>query len=223
MSAEGHSTAIVSLGISCQSARQIRTHAEEIGHQLGENIQPARHFFDGLIAPVPGVARLFEDGFPLFGPGNIRMGPHHPVWHPYDIHFLHHFRDEAGAVDIAGRMSEELSRFGHMRGKLQRLSRFERLVFVLSNSQNNLTMVQEETGLTDLHFEASAVGRLRHAVEQYLGRPCEFILVSLDGRHAGDLADEVHVLSPDDSEWTGDKGQWRALLLERLAADRQPD
>ena len=71
--------------------------------------------------------------------------------------------------------------------------------------------------------EASAVGRLRHAVEHYLGRPCEFILVSLDGRHAGNLADEVHVLSPDDSEWTGDKGQWRALLLERLAADRQPD
>lgn len=217
MSAGSPNTAIVSLGMSCQSARQIRTSLEILSESLGEMLEPERHFFDGLISPVAGMAQLFEDGFPIFRREDIADGPGHPTWQPYGLRFLHHFREEGQTADIDAHFAEELSRFSYLRGKFKALAERRRVVFIISNSQNNLSEVAEETGIEDLTFDEGELLRLQRAVDLWLGRPCEYLIVSHPERHGGISLTELTILEPDDSEWTGDKRQWRSLFREYLS------
>ncbi|MBO0345829.1 hypothetical protein J0X15_11415 [Roseibium sp. CAU 1637] len=221
MSAGSDTTAIVSLGMSCQSARQIRTSIEVLSEVLAQAFQPERHFFDGLVAPVAGLAQLFEDGFPLFDRVAIVDGPGHPTWNPYEIRFLHHFRPEPeAAADIDGWFENELSRFTHLRAKFERLRQRERLIFVISNSQNNLDLVARDTGIEKLDFDADELKRLQVAVDGFFGRACEYLVVSHPERHGGTELPELRILQADDSEWTGDKRQWRELFRDYLAKGR---
>ncbi|MBD8892931.1 hypothetical protein [Roseibium litorale] len=217
MSAGSPHTAIVSLGMSCQSARQIRTSLEILSEALGETLEPERHFFDGLISPVAGMAQLFEDGFPIFRREDIADGPGHPTWQPYGLRFLHHFREEGQAADIDAHFAGDLSRFTYLRGKFKALADRPRVVFVISNSQNNLSEVAEETDIEDLTFVEEDLLRLQRAVDLWLGRPCEYLIVSHPERHGGISLPELTILDPDDSEWTGDKRQWRSLFRDYLS------
>lgn len=220
MSAGSETTAIISLGMSCQSARQIRSSLEILSAALGEELVPERHFFDGLISPVDGLARLFEDGFPLFRREDIAAGPGHPTWQPYGIRFLHHFRPEPESpADIDGWFDHDLSRFRHLRGKFEALGARRRLVFVISNTQNNLDLVARQVCLETLHFDLQELTRLQQAVDGFFGRSCEYLVVAHPERHGGADLPELTVLEADDSEWTGDKAQWRALFRRYLAKD----
>lgn len=214
VSAGSSHTAIVSLGMSCQSSRQIRTSLDVLSAALGEPIERERHFFDGLIAPVGGIAALFENDFPLFTRDEIEPGPGHPTWQPYGIRFLHHFREEDEDADIDAHIDEELSRFGYLREKFADLTNRRRVVFVISNSQNNLTEVADETEMGSIAFHPGELSRLQKAVDRFLGRACEYLVVSYPDRHGGISHPELTVLEPDDSEWTGDKAQWRALFQD---------
>lgn len=221
MSAGSSHTAIVSLGMSCQSARQIRTSMDVLGAALGETIERERHFFDGLIAPVGGMAALFEDGFPVFDRERIEPGPGHPTWQPYAIRFLHHFRAEGGAADIDAHFDEEQSRFSYLREKFARLSDRRRVVFVISNSQNNLAEVARETEIGSIAFDQGELARLQTAVDRFLGRPCEYLVASYPDRHGGIAHPQLTILQPDGSEWTGDKAQWRALFNDYFGRPRR--
>ncbi|MEJ8473585.1 hypothetical protein [Roseibium algae] len=203
--------------MSCQSARQIRSSVDVLGAALGEDIAPERHFFDGLIAPISGLAQLFEDGFPMFSREDIVEGPGHPTWQPYGIRFLHHFREEGSEADIDTHFAEDFSRFSHMREKFDKLSQRSRVVFVISNSQNNLDEVAADTGIDTLNFEKDELVRLQRAVDLWLGRGCEYLIVSHPERHGDTRLPELVILEADDSEWTGDKAQWRTLFDAYLA------
>ncbi|WP_417666576.1 hypothetical protein [Roseibium sp.] len=213
MSAGSPNIAIVSLGMSCQSARQIRSSIEIMSDALQEEIVPERHFFDGLISPVAGMAQLFEDGFPIFARKDIAPGPGHPTWQPYGIRFLHHFRAEPEAeADIDAHFEEDLSRFSYLRSKFIALKKRPRIVFVISNSQNNLDEVARDTGIERLHFDKGELLRLQKAVDGFLDRPCEYLVVSHPKRHGGVGLPHLAILEADESEWTGDKKQWRRLF-----------
>jgi len=216
MSAASRNTAFVSLGMSCQSASQIRKGAEVMSAALGETFEPDRHFFDGLISPVAGVAQLFEDGFPMFERAALEPGPGHPVWTPYGLRFLHHFRGEDGIADIDRYYDEDLSRFSYLREKFLRLAETRRVVFVISNSQNNLDQVADETGLDRLDFDNAELDRLQKAVDGFFGRSHEYLVVSHWQRHGGIKRPDMWILDADESDWNGDKRQWRALFADYL-------
>lgn len=202
--------------MSCQSSRQIRTSLDVLSAMLEEPFERERHFFDGLIAPVDGMAALFEDEFPLFARDQIDPGPGHPTWQPYGVRFLHHFRKDDEDADINAYFDEERSRFGYLRQKFAELSDRRRIVFVISNSQNNLAEVAQETEMGSIAFDAGELNRLQTAVDRFLGRRCEYLVVSYPDRHGGITHPQLKVLQPDDTEWTGDKAQWRALFQEYL-------
>lgn len=221
MSAGSPSTAFVSLGMSCQSARQIRTSVEVLSAALGEPVEPERHFFDGLISPIAGLAQLFEDGFPIFSREQIVPGPGHPTWQPYGLRFLHHFRDET-AADIDKHFEEDLSRFTYLRNKFCALKDRPRVVFVISNSQNNLIEVAEETAIDRIDFDHAELVRLQAAVDAFFARKFEYLIVSHPDRHGHVRLPTLKIMKADDSDWTGDKAQWRALFMDYLMQPELP-
>ncbi len=217
MSAGSRHTAFVGLGMSCQSACQIRKSVEVLSAALGETVRPERHFFDGLISPVDGLARLFEDGFPIFGRETIEPGPGHPVWQPYGFRFLHHFRGEDNKADIDRYFAQDMSRFSYLRQKFLKLRERRRVVFVISNSQNNLDQVAVETGLERIAFDNAELDRLQKAVDGFFGRSLEYLVVTHTGRHRGISRPDLRILEADESEWIGDKRQWRSVFREYLS------
>ncbi|TWI87553.1 hypothetical protein JM93_02119 [Roseibium hamelinense] len=152
MSAGGENTAIVSLGMSCQSARQIRKSIDVLSASLGEQVKPDRSFFDGLIAPITGMCRLFEDGFPIFSREQIIPGPGEPTWQPYGIRFLHHFRDEAGTADVLVQFEENLSRFSYLRQKFLRLRDRARVIFLWCPTPRTTCWMSREKRISRLPF-----------------------------------------------------------------------
>ncbi|EFO34556.1 conserved hypothetical protein [Roseibium sp. TrichSKD4] len=217
MSAQSGATAIVSLGMSCQSSRQIRTHVETFSSILGEEFEPERHFFDGLISPISGLADLFDDGFQLFTRDAIQPGPGFPTWEPYGIRFLHHFRETDSSPEIDRFFEREKSKFSHLREKFVGLSEAERLIFVISNSQNNLSDVALESRMPCIEFKQSQLERLMKAVDTFLDKRCEYLVVSHPERHGGLPDEAIHIMKADETEWTGDKTQWRALFQSYLS------
>ncbi|MDX5592940.1 hypothetical protein [Pseudovibrio sp. SPO723] len=216
MSAAGQNTAVVSLGISCQSARQIRTHVELISSLIGEPVQHVSHFFDGLITPPEGLAKLLDDGFPLFTREQIEEGAGHPTWHPYGIRFFHHFRGEDGIADVNRYFENETSRFSYLKNRFLELRNAQHLLFVLSNSQNNLDEVAEETELGPFHFEQRHLEELKASLRAFFAKDCDLLVVSHEEKVVDVEYDHLHILEPDSSEWTGDKRQWAEVFRKHL-------
>ncbi|WP_102868457.1 hypothetical protein [Pseudovibrio exalbescens] len=216
MSAAGKSTAVVSLGISCQSARQIRTHTELISSLLGEPVEHTSHFFDGLVTPPLGLAKLLDDGFPLFSRESLEDGPGHPTWQPYGIRFLHHFRGEEGVADIDAYFDNEVSRFTYLRRRFLQLRDAENLLFVISNSQNNLDEVAQETAMETIEFDQGQLETLKGSLARFFGRHWPLVVVTHEERVQDVSHDALHILQPDSTEWTGDKQQWADVFRRHL-------
>ena len=218
MSAEGDGWAVISLGISCQGARQIRKNLDLLSTLTGVEMRHSSHFFDSLIAPVDGISALLRDGFPMFDRADIADGPGHPTWQPYGLRFLHHFRDRTGVeADIDAYFARDQSKFAHLRYKLFALRDVPNLIFIVQNTQNNLATVAPGIGLASIAFDAGGVAGLGEAVAGFLGRPHPMIILSYPDR-IGDLDPAaVHLLTPDDSEWEGDKVQWQSVFRRVFA------
>ncbi|MEO1199713.1 MAG: hypothetical protein AAFX39_10850 [Pseudomonadota bacterium] len=213
MSAIGDGCAIVSLGMSCQGARQLRKNLGLLGDLTGGEMAHGSHFFDSLISPLEGIAQLLDDGFPMFSRQDIADGPGHPTWRPYGLRFLHHFREATGAeADIDVYFERDSSKFVHLREKFLNLRDVPRLIFIVQNSQNNLDDVAKTIGLNDITLSAATLRRLSASVGRFFGRPCPMIVASYRGRQGDVVLPDHAVLTRDDSEWEGDKAQWQALF-----------
>ncbi|MTI43353.1 hypothetical protein E1178_06990 [Roseibium hamelinense] len=82
---------------------------------------------------------------------------------------------------------------------------------MVSNTQNNLLDVARKTDIPTA-FSDQELERLQRAVDGFMGRSCEYLIVSCPGRYEGRSLPDLHHLAPDDSEWAGDKTHWRALF-----------
>jgi hypothetical protein len=141
------------------------------------------------------------------------------------VHYWHAFRPVRGGIIRRKKLDAPKSfrvlteKYAHMASKFRQLSRVPRLIFVISNSQNNLDMVARVTGNVDILLDGGMIDALVDQTDAYFGRSCEYIVATYPDRFAG-LSGRgnifVHKLSPDDSEWGGDEVQWAELFRKAL-------
>ena len=126
-----------------------------------------------------------------------------------------------GKVDLERGYRELAGKFAHLAEKFRRLRELERLLFVISNSQNDLTEYQAEVGI-DPAMSADDVVTLCAACDRYFGRHCEYLVATYEDRLTGAPQRpglSVFKLAPDTSEWAGDHAQWREIFTQYLRAD----
>jgi hypothetical protein len=143
-----------------------------------------------------------------------------------DVHYWHEFRPIRGGILRRKKMDPPRSfkrlteKYRHTAAKFRQLAKLERLIFVISNSQNNLDMVSRVTGNLNFVLNRGRIGALADQTDAYFGRPCEYVVATYRDRIVG-RSDRrnvsVHELSPDGSEWEGDPEQWAALFRKVLA------
>lgn len=205
----GRELAIMSVGIACQAADQIRRNATMLSALAGEELEAHTTPWDWTICGPAGVALMLADGvtFPPAADLEDRAGkPYWPARRCYFWHMKGAITDHADAAVQAARQ----------RGRLESVRGARRKVFILANTQNNLARENTIRGGMDIPLEAKWVDRLEIALTARLG-PHELVVVSHAGKHALG-ARPVIELQPDLSQWAGDDAQWSALLKSIVRA-----
>jgi hypothetical protein len=233
MSVIGDKAAVVSLGMSCQSGEQIRSHAELIARLAGDpTMQIATSVFDNIICRPASAVRLLEadDFYPQ--DASALTPSQGAYWRDLDVYFWHEFRlHKRHFLEYLFRRVNRKRAYRALSGKYEHLSaRFrslrsrERLVFVISNTQNNLDDYAVETGISPV-LDAAEVERLCDACDAFMGKPCEYILASYDDRLTGTLRRprlRHYALKRDDSPWKGDIGQWAWVFGSYFSSEKRP-
>lgn len=229
MSVIGSETAIVSLGMSCQSAYQIRRHAELISSCLkgGEALEASRLPFDWLICPPSSARRILEDGRFFPNHSDALEIKHAPYWRDYDTHFWHDFLDGDRNYDLPQNFRGTQEKYERLAEKFHALGKLRRLVFVLSNSQNNLEFVANRILAPKKRISAAQIEELCDTTDRFFGRRCEYIVVTHSTRLDCDPDRdnvEVYRIDRDPSEWRGEPRMWARVFTDyfRKWPDERP-
>lgn len=237
MSAAGSNLAVVSLGVSCQSAMQIERHIARMPELAGVDVSSA--LFDGFeksgfpfdwrIQPAgsfhkQATARQFfpstpEDLVPRRGEIG-ETAP--PLWVGMDCHFWHDFGTKYPYWDVLDAWDKTQEKHIGRIAKFLELGA-KRTIFVLSNTQNNLWRVSELTGL-DFSFDASAIKSVRSSLELLFPKhEIELVVVTTEERSSSDrntwpaatFVIDQKDLGPDDV--AGDNRQWTEIFRAYFA------
>lgn len=223
----GRRTAVVPLGVSCQTAFQIERAQVFLADLTQEVFRAETTPFDWRIVGAAEIAAMIAENNPYPASASELEGTKRPYWRKRRCHFWHD-----GAGDFAAFTSKQ----AHLWENWTRIAGFERKVFVLSNLQNNLARVLQEVGPNrgfeyllhpvDVVMLASQLkARFErpelHVVTRKPLFPGHERLGSMAGAFKG-VRLGVHFVEPDSSQWHGDPHLWNgalaAIIGKRAAA-----
>jgi hypothetical protein len=228
MSLVGRKAAVVSLGMSCQTTLQIDDHAELIARAIGDpELKPSSLPFDNIVChPASAATILRTDTFfpPSADQLKLLRGA---LWAEHKVYFRHEctlrksrpIEYLMGTVNLARGYRDLAGKFTHLADKFRRLAQLERLIFVISNTQNDLTEYRDEAGIDEV-VSMESIEALCDATDRYFGRRCEFMFGTYESRMTGAskrLGLTLFKLVPDSSEWAGDHAQWARIWTRYLS------
>jgi hypothetical protein len=224
MSLIGHRTAIITLGLSCQPAQQLRDNADCLSAIANEKFHHWRLPFDWVISPIENTTEWIRSG-PIFPrtPDDIRAYPYPGAffWPERGLYFWHDFRSkDTNALDPVGTFEYTRGLYDHGFGKMRHLKNLDRIRFVVANTQNNLpTFLGED--FKGFDFTQERLLHLKASAERYIGKKGSLLAVTYEDRQTGITSSEtdgisVVVIPKDESAWKGAPDVWREILTTYL-------
>jgi hypothetical protein len=209
MSAIGSTVAIVSLGMSCQSAHQINTQIPLLSRLVGEPLEQRRLPFDWLICPVQSTVDCLRDWkfFPS-SPEEL-TDRHRPYWQKRNIYYWH---DE----NVTTRVWNVRQKYEHSARTLAKVREMRRRIFILSNSQNSLSRVSAATGTIQVKIDIEEIREAERAVNEIFGNS-EVYTVTYDNRlelRGSPAHDRIFKIPPDQTRWKGSEADWAAVFQQ---------
>lgn len=207
--------AIVSVGMSCQTAFQIRANKPYVDRLLGaEGVLHATPF-DWLICPVPAALKLLETGrfFPSARDGLARHKGR-VLWPETGAYYWH----EPEAIRD---FDEVRAKFDHLEASWRALAG-RRVLAIWSNSQTNLDSATAGMGV-DYTARQSDLDRLETALRRWFPDLALYPVVA-GGRVDADDPPNPGSAHPYTTEhppldWKGDAADWRRALHWALSRD----
>lgn len=218
----GRRTVIVPLGISCQTAHQIERAQGVIAEITNEIFVPETTPFDWRIVGAGDLERMIAENNPYPASADELVGTKRPYWPSRRCHFWH---------DPAGDFAAFTAKQAHLWETWGRIGRFERKVFILSNTQNNLAEKAKDPGGFEPRLHTYPVIALAHVLAQRFERPELHVVtrkplfdgLDLLAHHARELKGVklgMHFVEPDSSQWHGDNELWDGTLAAILGGKR---
>jgi len=216
MSAIGERIAVVSLGLSCQTSRQIDGHVPLLRELTGdETIDKASLPFDWLISTPHGLESLIQSGrfFPddqaavYDDQGRLRSREHDLLYWHVSRHASR--RDHPAFPDARSKFAHTSSRFGA-------IAKLDRVVGIVSNTQGNLPWVQDQWNVPLLDTTPEQADQVRRTFAHFLGRPVDLLMVSRtvrpDFEQRADFA--YYHMVPEAEGWAGNGRDWAAVFQD---------
>ncbi len=215
--AHNNGKVLISLGMSCQTAHQLRRLAA-LDSELNNNesaLKVQSGIFDWLICPPLSVVSLLNNNIPDFTRQDLIIQNNRPYWPDHRLYFWHNFTDGKGRarqVHIDKNFEDELTRWRYLRDKFQALNPAN-TIFVISNIQNNLeTEVYEPSEHDQFQFTPAVIEQLEHSLAAFFGTTIgqnNLQVVTRHDRSKGLISRENTTLFPiDQNEWKGPKQPW---------------
>jgi hypothetical protein len=233
MALVGKSTAVVSLGVSCQTTFQIERARPLLVDRLDEELEEIGLPFDWRIQGPADVAAILRENNPYPQRAAELGGDRNRYWEKRRTWFWHEKWE-----DFA-RFSEKQA---HLWANWGRVGRTKRQVFVASNTQNNLVDKARDFGGFDFKVRLEDLFALQAQLETLFPAPeLHFVTrgklmvdlesfgfqVILEREHVvrvKRLAREgvhLHILEPDRSQWQGPAAAWDQIL-DRIIRQKAP-
>lgn len=216
MSAIGNKVAIVSLGLSCQTSRQIDGHVWLLRRLTGDDsLKKASLPLDWLISSARGVTGMLDDrsflprtaaGF-CADQGRLRLRAH-------DVIFWHESRLLARSGEP--RFRDAQAKFRHTAARFDQIAQADRVIAVLSDTQPNLPAIQEKWKLRLADTTPEEAGEVRAAFAKFLGRPVEMLMVSRTPRpdFQAPPGFAYYHMVPQRAGWAGSGEHWAAVFTD---------
>lgn len=201
----GPDLAIMSVGMSCQAAQQLRVHADLVRARSGAALELHTTPWDWTICGPAGVAAMLGDGvmFPA-DVGELETRKGKPYWAKRRCFYWH----MKGAIADHGDATAQVAR---QAAHLEAVAAARRRVFILCNTQNNLAQQARAYGGFTVGLVADDVRALSDALIRRFG-PHELVVVTHPGKHDLGRAWAPIEFGGDKSQWAGDDRQWARLL-----------
>lgn len=225
MSVIGERVAIISLGMSCQTAIQIEAHIELLKELTGDNTLEVRSLpFDSTIAPVSSVSKALsaDRPFPRMAELTYRVKPY---WALANIYYWHHFRD-GERLATSEKITKHIVAFKRRSKRLSEVLHSQRrLIFFVSNTQPDLDEKSQEAKTFTPVIRASEMLKLRRVISREVKRPFELVLVTLRDRYQQNAPERGftvifqpdHVLDRTQFNWQGDPAAWRNAISKGVS------
>lgn len=208
---------LVSLGMSCQTAHQLRRLADNQinSSDTSSGIQVNSGIFDWLICPPKSIIKLLDNGIPDFSKENIQIRKDRPYWTDYNLFFWHNFivgKDKDRQINIDDTFNKETERWSYLRSRFSELVP-AKTIFVVSNTQNNLLTEVFDTSESDQYqFTFSVIEELEHSLARFFNTSVDSIhleVITRENRSSG-LQNKrcVSFFPIDQNEWKGSRQSW---------------
>lgn len=210
----GRRTAVVPLGISCQTAYQLERAQCLIAELRDEIFQVETTPFDWRIVGPGDIADMLATNNPYPAIAAELVGTKRPYWPRRRCHFWH---------DPAGNFAAFTEKQAHLWANWAKISRAERKIFILSNCQGNLPDKAIDPGGFDWRINAAEIVRLAVVLSGLFERPELHVVArkaDFDGlENLPQLASclnlvrlGVHFVTPREANWQGDDMAWNGAL-----------
>lgn len=224
MSLIGKKTAVLSLGLSCQTVFQIHQHAQLLSDALGEDLERSRLPLDWTLLPAARATRWIELGkaFPS-SPDELVPVPGAPGafhWLETGVEFWHDFKTPDG-FDLAGTFATTRDKYERHWDKLRNLGKLEKVFVIVANTQNNLPDIVRDP--QDVQYRRPDIVRLKTAFETMISRSCRMLCVTYRSRRGPALLSmpgrdiTVKWIPEDRSQWHGSRRFWETTLRNYFA------
>jgi hypothetical protein len=232
VSIAGDGLAVISLGVSCQTAMQIRAHIRLITELAGVgiatpdiNVDISSFPFDWRIMPAKGFCTMAAEGefFPASMDDVRHAPPLPPAWAKHECFLWHDFLVAESSYDVPRMFQHDRAKHAYKMQKLMAL--MGRRIFILSNTQNNLDGKATVTGL-DFSLSRADVQKVKEAIaDMFPSGSHELIVVTRLDRAMDNPATWpacTYVFDPttvgmDDVE--GDYAQWNDMFRRYFTRD----
>jgi hypothetical protein len=234
MSLIGEAAAIVSLGRSCQTEIQLRRHVAWVSELMAAPLEARTLPFDWNIMNSEALLSMASGRitFPqsaaemsLLKGANIQI----PSWTSAGVCFWHDFGiapaiggdaspDKSSKIDLRAGFEAERRKYVRRFARWTALAQKENRIFVISNTQGNLSLVTDMTGF-DFKFTDHDISKLKAVIDEVFPAPNALHVVT----YQEDLSPSsgsvfVHRLEPICMDVTGDDEQWRAVFSAIVTA-----
>lgn len=221
MSLYGPEISLVSLGCSCQSARQLDDNREYIEGLLGKGALLERRggYFDSLITPIETVISFVENDIPALSSFAELQRGKGSFWPRGDLWFYHYFKDVDDSPNAPAEHADS-AKVSYLRERFLRPT--GPTIFAISNTQNNLDRFCHERSFEELFvFTSDRLGRLRSALDRRFGVAFMGLLVveNATTRRSEAVLPKVvrQVAETDGTEWKGNSGAWQEACGRAIA------
>lgn len=216
MSAIGDRIAIVSLGLSCQTSRQIDGHVPLLRQLTGdEGLEKTSLPFDWLISTPAGLAGLIEDR--LFFPetqGELQADQDRLRLRAHDVLYWHVSRLAARVGHPC--FEDAKAKFAYLSARFEQIAKMDRVVAVISNTQPNLPWKEEKWNIPLTGTTVEEADHVRQSFANHLNRPVELLMVSRNEKHQTPLPADFafYHMVPEADGWAGDGRKWAAVFKD---------